>query len=113
MKKDKNEMEKRLAKTLTIHGYRNSPIEDIHAGRWPKDNKGNWAKPEDMFVSVDGGSKIPWLEMSRITDEEMKHINKTIHSQIYTILVLLKKGKLPGFYWWGGENWDEPELLEM
>lgn len=75
-----------LAKLLTIHGYRNSPIEDIHAE-------------------------------GRISQEEMKHLNKTIYNQIYTLLYLMNS-KSSGFWnsWYfhsggWGDDWDQPELL--
>lgn len=75
---------KKLALILAVHGFRNSPIEDIHAD-------------------------------DRITQEEMKHINKTVYNQIFTILTLLEKGKLekiPYFMANGwGDNWDEPKFL--
>ena len=64
--KKKTEQEKLrriIAKILTIHGYRNSPIEDIHAS-------------------------------GRISDAEMKHLNKTIHNQIYTLLTMIEDGSL-------------------
>lgn len=77
---------KLLAKILTIHGYRNSPIEDIHAS-------------------------------GRISDAEMKMLNKAIHSQIYTLITLMAED--PNFWkdeyymrgGWGAD-WDEPEFLE-
>ena len=77
---------KSLAFKLTVHGFRNSPIEDIHA---------------------DG----------RISDEEMKNLNKTIVNQIYTLLYInlwQDKNNLPAHWYWntGHENWDEPKLLE-
>lgn len=77
---------KELAKILTIHGYRNSPIEDIHAS-------------------------------GRISEKEMKHLNKTIYNQIYTLLSMLNDGTLAKNNYltsssWGS-NWDEPELLPL
>ena len=106
---------KLVAKLLTHHGYRNSPIEDIHAGRWPKDKDGNFAKNKDVIVTTKDGTSIPWNECSRINDTEMKHLNKTIYNQIYTLLTMLEKGIPEHKKWWfwsGGEDWDEPELLK-
>ncbi|MFA7301800.1 MAG: hypothetical protein WC069_05840 [Candidatus Shapirobacteria bacterium] len=107
---------KDIAKMLTHHGYRNSPIEDIHAGEWPKNKNGEYAKPEDIIVTTkDGGTIIPWTECSRISDKEMKHLNKTIYNQIYTLLTILREGFSKGQAWYftsGGEDWDEPELLK-
>jgi hypothetical protein len=92
--KEKIKMRKIIAKIFTIHGYRNSPIEDLHAGiRLPK--------------------KYLDEKYSRITDEEMKHLNKTIYNQIYTLITMLEEGKLNSPFWaaWG-QDWDEPELLD-
>lgn len=72
---------KMAAKMIAIHGYRNSPIEDIHAE-------------------------------GRISDAEMKHLNKTICNQIYTMLYLMRTTGLPSFFTAYGSDWDEPELLE-
>jgi len=86
LNKEDQEQAEWMAKILTIHGYRNSPIEDIHA---------------------DG----------RISQKEMKNLNKTIHDQIYTILYLMFSGA-PGFWdsWYfqspsWGADWDKPKLL--
>ena len=107
---------KLFAKLLTIHGYRNSPIEDIHAGNWPKLPNGEYAPVEDVIVTTKmGGTVVPWAECSRISDSEMKHLNKTIYNQIYTLLTLYMEGtlqKIPNFMSASsGGNWDEPELL--
>jgi hypothetical protein len=76
---------KLTAYILTVHGYRNSPIEDIHAS-------------------------------GRISQEEMKHLNKTILDQIYTLLYLFEKDLLFNNHfltdrasWSGG---DQPKLLK-
>jgi hypothetical protein len=65
----KNEGTKRIAKILAAHGYRNNtPIEDIHAGKWPKNTKGEYADDSEVIVTtVDGGDKISWNACSRIT----------------------------------------------
>lgn len=79
-----DEQIRRLALVLAIHGYRNSPIEDIHAD-------------------------------DRISQAEMKHLNKTIHNQIYTLLTLWNEGKLLSHWYFAnqswGSDWDRAELL--
>src|SRR3954454_24104583 len=89
---------KLVAKLLAAHGYRNNtPIEDIHAGRWPKNTKGEYADPSEVIVTtIDGGDKISWTECSRISDDEMREINKSVVNNIYSILSLLAEfGHLP------------------
>jgi len=84
-KMTETETRKLIARILTVHGYRNSPIEDIHAS-------------------------------GRITDEEMKHLNKTILNQIYTLLMLIENGKLFNSWWFTNDSWwrewDEPKYLK-
>ncbi|MES2216658.1 MAG: hypothetical protein V4481_05190 [Patescibacteria group bacterium] len=117
MTKEQIEHRKKLAiaaKILTIHGYRNSPIEDIHAGDWPKNKKGKYASPRDMIVTTtDGGSVVPWLTCSRISQQEMEHLNKTIYNQIYTLMVKMEEEGLPSFYQMWGQDWDEPKIVEI
>jgi hypothetical protein len=100
---------KLVAKLLAAHGYRNNtPIEDIHAGRWPKNTKGEYAAPSEVIVTtIDGGDKISWTECSRISDDEMREINKSVVNNIYSILSLLAEfGHLP---MQPPHNWDEPK----
>lgn len=85
-----------IAKMLTIHGYRNSPIEDLHAG-----------------IPLPEKYKHP--KYSKITDAEMKHLNKTIFNQVYTILTMMENGSFfrQSYFTAGwGHDWDEPELLD-
>jgi hypothetical protein len=100
---------KLLAKLLAAHCYRNNtPIEDIHAGRWPKNTKGQYAADSEVIVTtVDGGDKIPWTHCSRIHDSEMKELNKSVVNNIYSLLSLVEEfDALPSTM---GEphNWDE------
>jgi hypothetical protein len=84
---------KLLAKLLAAHGYRNNtPIEDIHAGSWPKNTKGEYANASEVIVTtVDGGDKISWTSCSRIDDSEMKEMNKSVVNNIYSLLSLLNE----------------------
>lgn len=81
-----------IAKIITIHGYRNSPIEDLHAG-------------------IPLPKKYMNAKYSRISDTEMKYLNKKIHNQIYSIIYLLERGKMNNSYWSAFDSdWDEAEL---
>ncbi len=103
---------KLIAKLLTAHGYRNNtPIEDIHAGMWPKNSKGEYADDSEVIVTtLDGGDKILWTDCSRVHDSEMKEINKSVVNNIYSLLSLLEEfNTLP----WSMDvphNWDEAKL---
>jgi hypothetical protein len=48
----KNDGTKLIAKILAAHGYRNNTlIEDIHAGTWPKNKKGEYADDSEVIVN--------------------------------------------------------------
>lgn len=84
--KDKkfNELYNQVAKKMAYHCYRNTFIEDIHAGKCPKTKTGDFS---DVKV-IDGNStEIPWNELSRISDEEMCKLNKEVVNKIYTFLI--------------------------
>ena len=105
----KNDGTKIIAKMLAAHGYRNNTsIEDIHAGRWPKNAKGEYANDSEVIVTtLDGGDRIPWTACSRIHDCEMKEINKSVVNNIYSLLSLLEEfGTLPPSMP-VPHNWDE------
>ena len=105
----KNDGTKIIAKMLAAHGFRNNtPIEDIHAGAWPKNAKGEYADDSEIIVTtLDGGDKIPWSACSRIDDSEMKEMNKSVVNNIYSLLSLLEEfGTLPPLMPLP-HNWDE------
>src|SRR5439155_14211413 len=105
----KSDGTKNLAKVLAAHGYRNNtPMEDIHAGAWPKNAKGEYADDSEVIVTtLDGGDKVPWTDCSRIHDSEMKEINKSVINNIYSLLCLLEEfGALPSRMD-TPRNWDE------
>lgn len=108
MKKDEIiEKRKLIAKMLTIHGYRNSPIEELHSGTFPTSKIGDFS---DVKVVTPFG-EIPWNELSRISDEEMKNLNKTICNQIYTLLTMMEGRGLSSFMLAWGFDWDDPILV--
>jgi hypothetical protein len=87
-----------IARILAAHGYRNNtPIEGIHAGKWPKNTNGEYAEDSEVIVTtLDGGDKIPWIDCSRIHDSEMKEMNQAVVNNIYSLLSLLEEfNKLP------------------
>jgi hypothetical protein len=89
----KKEGTKIIAKLLAAHGYRNNTlIEDIHAGAWPKNAKGEYADDSEVIVTtLDGGDRIPWTACSRIDDSEIQEINKSVVNNIYSLLCLLEE----------------------
>lgn len=73
-------MQQRLAKHLALKCFRNSILEDLHTGTVPASKSGDYS---DVVVHTPFG-EIPWNELSRIDDAEMKAlmvdiVNKTYH----------------------------------
>lgn len=72
-----------LAKAITAFCFRNTSIEDIHAGIFPVSNTGDFS---DVFVVDATGNKIPWNRASRISQEEMKELMQTAVNRVYVVL---------------------------
>ncbi len=73
-------MQQRLAKYLVLKCFRNSALEDLHTGMVPDSKTGDYS---DVVVHTPFG-QIPWNELSRFDDAEMKVlmvdvVNKTYH----------------------------------
>jgi hypothetical protein len=72
----------RLAKSLVEVCVRNSSIEDLHAGIFPATETGDYS---DVRV-VSPFGEIPWTELSRISDEEMKQLMIEVVNRVFTFL---------------------------
>ena len=101
-----------LAKAITALCVRNTFLEDLHAGVTPSSQKGDYT---DVQVVTPFG-EIPWREVSRIRDEEMKRLMKDVTNKVYTFLCRQgEPGFVEAFLKLGGQyaaRWDEPELEE-
>ena len=78
-------LQKRLAKYLVLQCFRNSRLEDLHAGISPSSACGDYS---DVHVTSPYGS-IPWAKASRFNDDEMKDlmvdvVNRTYASYAYS-----------------------------
>ena len=67
------EVLKRLAKYLAQRCFRNSVLEDLHAGITPNSQTGDY---RDVLVRSPYG-EIPWPRLSRLSDQEMKALDST------------------------------------
>jgi hypothetical protein len=108
----KPEVLKRLAKYLAQQCFRNTMLEDLHAGITPDSQTGDYT---DVVLRSPYG-EIPWQNVSRLSDEEMKAlmidvVNKTYHALIVLfddrlggelIKILAQRDLLP--------RWNEPSL---
>ena len=79
------ELMKRLAKYLARQCFRNTLLEDLHAGITPNSQTGDYT---DVVVRSPYG-EIPWPRLSRLSDEEMKALMIDVVNKTYRTLRLL------------------------
>lgn len=73
---------RRIALALVEQCIRNSRLEDLHAGITPDSLSGDFS---DVKVVTPFG-EIPWTQVSRISDVEMKALMIEIVNRVYTFL---------------------------
>jgi len=83
-------LQKRLAKYLVHRCFRNSVLEDLHAGIAPDSKTGDYS---DVVVCTPFG-EIPWRKLSRFDDAEMKTLMIDVVQKSYEFIrELLNDGK--------------------
>jgi hypothetical protein len=75
-------LQKRLAKYLVQRCFRNSVLEDLHAGIAPDSKAGDYS---DVLVSTPFG-EIPWPKLSRFDDEEIKTLMIDVVQKTYEFI---------------------------
>lgn len=105
------ELQQRLAKHIALRCFRNSILEDFHAGKVPDSKTGDYS---DVVVHTPYG-EIPWNELSLINDAEMKVLMTDVVNHTYHFIQELFDEER------GGElllklashdpvpNWDDPK----
>ena len=78
-------LQQRLAKFIALHCFRNSVLQDLHAGVLPSSARGDYS---DVTVRSPYG-EIPWPQVARISDEEMKRLMIDVVDRVYRFLHLL------------------------
>lgn len=73
---------RRIALALVEQCVRNSRLEDLHAGTTPNSISGDFT---DVKVLTPFG-EIPWTQVSKISDTEMKALMIEIVNRVYTFL---------------------------
>lgn len=99
-----------LAKMLAMVCVRNTFLEDIHAGISPVTKTGDYS---DVKVIDGEGTEIPWAEVSRISDEEMKRLMKEVVNLLYTWHIKtdeLASNPYMTHFFEATQNFDKPEL---
>src|SRR5262245_51321989 len=76
---------KRLAKYVAQQCFRDTFLEDLHAGITPDSKTGDYT---DVIVRSPYG-EIPWSRLSRLSDEEMKVLMIDVVDKTYRALTLL------------------------
>ena len=72
-------LQKRLAKYVVQRCFRNSVLEDLHAGTVPASKAGDYS---DVAVSTPYG-EIPWPRVSRFDDSEMRELMIDVVQRTY------------------------------
>lgn len=72
-------MQQRIAKYVALTCFRNSLIEDLHAGIAPTSMTSDFS---DVFVRTPYGD-IPWNDLSRFNDAEMKALMVDVTNRTY------------------------------
>ncbi len=105
------EFAKPLALQLALLCVRNTSIENIHAGKTPATDTGDYS---DVKVVTPRG-EIAWTELSRISDDEMRRFMKEVVNKIYTVLLRLGDPefleRIDQYTRQCAGRWDEPENL--
>ena len=85
-------LQKRLAKYLVQQCFRNSMLEDLHAGIAPSSKAGDYS---DVVVHTPFG-EIPWARLSRLDDEEMKVLMIDVVDKTYQFIRRLFDAEVGG-----------------
>ena len=75
-------LQQRLAKYMVDQCFRNSELENLHAGKVPSSKTGDYS---DVVVRTPFG-EIPWRELSRFDDAEMKVLMLDVVNRTYKFL---------------------------
>jgi len=103
----------KLAKTMAMLCVRNTHLETIHAGKTPVTRTGEWT---DVTVVDADGNRIPWNDVSHITDDEMRDLMRDIVNRLYTFHLCADEPGLQAEIerWMAvAGQWDEPEIDTM
>jgi hypothetical protein len=75
-------LQQRLAKLIVLECFRNSVLEDLHAGISPSSAAGDYS---DVVVNSPYGA-IPWPHVSRFDDEEMRRLMIDVVDRTYSLI---------------------------
>ena len=80
-----NDLERKIAsvlsKAMALICVRNTRLESLHAGPGVVSHTEDYT---DVTVTDANGRQIPWSEVSRISDDEMRELMREIVNRLYT-----------------------------
>ena len=107
---DEKRIAAKLAKIMAMLCVRNTQLETLHAGLTPITRTGEYS---DVVVLDADGRRIPWTEVSRFDEDEMRALMRDIVNRLYTFHLHADEPKLQATIerWMGvADKWDEPEI---
>lgn len=99
-----------MAKAMALVCVRNTRLETLHAGPGVVSRTGDYS---DVFVVDAEGRRIPWSEVSRISDDEMRDLMREIVNRLFTFQLRLGEPEFQAYLdrqLSVTRNWDEPAL---
>ena len=109
---EKEVFAKRLALQMALYCVRHTWLENLHGRIVPFSQTGDYS---DVKV-VTPDREIPWNQVARINDREMRRFMKEVVNKIYTVLLRLEDPQFVGRFAERAQEytykWDEPEFLE-
>jgi len=78
---DQDRIAAQFARVMAVACVRNTQLEDLHAGRVPVSHRGEGS---DVIVEDAEGNRIPWSEVSRFDDDEIRALMREIVDRLHT-----------------------------
>ena len=107
---DEKRIAAKLPKIMAMLCVRNTQLETLHAGLTPITRTGDYS---DVVVLDADGRRIPWTEVSRFDEDEMRALMRDIVNRLYTFHLHADEPKLQATIerWMGvADKWDAPEI---
>ena len=97
-----------MSKAMTLICVRNTCLETLHAGPGVVSHTGDYS---DVLVTDANGRQIPWSEVSRISDDEMRDLMREIVNPLYTFQLRVGEQEFRDYLdlqLTSTQSWDEP-----
>ena len=99
-----------MAKAMALICVRNTCLETLQAGPGVVSHTGDYS---DVIVTDANGRQVPWSEVSRISDDEMRELMREIVNRLYTFQLRIGEEEFRDYLdrqLTSTRNWDEPRL---